>query len=193
MTVTPLLRALNTVLSPLRFSRKKRTWNRWIDLFVDVVDIQVATTGDAVTLNVGVLHPNVYATCWGKPAPTFIDEASCTVRARIGQLIDGRDLWWSLDDPDLCADIVDAARTHALPFLERMHSPSAMERFLTEAKVADLPYPPPAIYLAILRAGQGNRDEARAILRKLESGSPDAWRQRVRDVAKRLRHVDGSS
>ena len=101
-------------------------------------------------------------------------------------MVDGKDLWWRLDDARALDDVVDKLNTHALPFLERMHSLAAMEQFLTSAQVMKKKYPLPVIYLAILKSEQGDRTGACALLTELGAKSVGAWRTRIAEVAGRL-------
>lgn len=177
---------LDGVLKPLGFDRQKTTWNRKSGSFVDAVDVQVSKSGDTITVNAGVLHPDVYAKCWGGDLPRSIEEPSCTVRARIGQLIDGKDLWWQLDSDHVAGEIAEKVSTHVLPFLEQMHSADAMERFLTNAQVVKQKYPPPIIYLAILKHEQGDAAAACSLLDDLKERTVGAWQGRISQIAEKL-------
>ena len=71
MNTKPVVAQINQLLGPLGFVRQKMTWNRTLGPFVDVVDLQLSKTGDAVTVNAGVLRPSVHKACWGADAPLF--------------------------------------------------------------------------------------------------------------------------
>lgn len=87
-----LINKLDNLLKPLEFARKKSTWNRRTDIYVDVIDLQIGKFGSDVTLNVGVFEPEIYLKCWDH-VPKFVHEIDCIVRSRIGGLIDGHDIW----------------------------------------------------------------------------------------------------
>lgn len=142
--------------------------------------------GDAVTIGVGVLHSEVHRTCWGTEPGTVVEEPSCTVRARIGQLIDDKDLWWLLDDRRILDDISEKTTAFALPFLERMHSLEVMKEFLTITQVTKHKYPPPIIYLAILMNLLEDREGGCKLLAELGGNTVGAWKLRIREVAGRL-------
>ncbi|MFA6270767.1 MAG: DUF4304 domain-containing protein [Candidatus Paceibacterota bacterium] len=186
MITEVVIKRLDEMLNPLGFERQKITWNRKIGSFIDVVDVQTSKTGDTITVNAGVFHSDVHAKCWGNGIPQFIEEPSCTVRARIGQLIDGKDLWWSLDATNIADEVVDKVNTHVLPFLEQMHSAKAMEHFLMKAQVVKQKYPPPIIYLAILKHEQGDVNEACTLLRDLKKKTVGAWQDRISRIAETL-------
>lgn len=186
MNAKAVIARLDEVLKPLGFERHKATWNLESGRFVGVVDVQISETGDMITVNAGVLHLDVHAKCWGGDFPKFIEEPSCTVRARIGQLLDGKDLWWQLDTDDVANEIVDKVSLQVLPFLEQMHSIEAMERFLTNAQVVKRKYPPPIIYLAILKHEQGDTEAACRLLGDLKKKTVGAWQDRISQIAKSL-------
>jgi hypothetical protein len=186
MSTKPVIARMDELLKPLGFARHKATWNRKSDSFVDVIDVQTSKAGDTITINAGVFHPDVHRKCWATEPAAVVEEPSCIVRARVGQLLNGKDLWWRLDDARILDDVVEKLNAHVLPFLERMHSLEAMEQFLTNAQVTKQKHPLPIIYLAILMSEQGNRTGACALLTELGEKSVGAWRTRIGEVARRL-------
>jgi hypothetical protein len=181
---TPL--TLDELLKPLGFARHGVTWNRKVGSLVDVVDVQISKSGDMFTLNVGVLDTNVYIIFWGKEAPAFIEEPSCIVRVRIGELIDAKDHWWPIGEEGIDREVAEIVTSHVIPFFDRMRTREALERWLTNTKVEEKNYPLPVVCLAILRNELGKANEACAMLAKLKKKTVGAWRQRIADVAYRL-------
>ena len=181
-----VIQRLDEVLKSAGFKKQKAVWNRRSDPFVDVVDLQISKGRNTVTVNAGVVHPDIYTELWGETPPRFIEEPMGTVRARIGKLIDGRDFWWKLDEANVADDIVDKVKRYALPFLEQMHSTSEMEKFLTSTRMLKDRYPPPIIYLAILRHKRGDVDAARALLMDLRMQTEGAWRGRIDQIAEKM-------
>jgi len=186
MTKQTIIARLDRVLKPVGFVRRKARWNRRVDVFVDVIDLQISKDGDTITVNAGVLDTVVHVTLWGGATPAFVDETLCTVRARIGALIDDKDKWWELGARRSADDIADEVSARVLPFLERLHSREAMERWLTEAEVVRKHYPPPILSLAILKSLLGRTEEACAVLAQLREDPAGAWQTRFTDVAARL-------
>ena len=186
MSLNAIVARLDPLLKPIGFSRHGATWNRSVGSFIDVVNVQSSKSRDAITINAGVLHPGAFTKCWGQVLPQFIDEAQCTVRARVGQLIDGKDLWWNLTATDTADDIADKVASPVLPYLEQMHSVNAMVQFLEDGQVVKMKYPPPIIYLAILKDEQGDSNVACALLSDLRNKSGAAWLSRIRRVAEML-------
>lgn len=186
MNTKPVVAQLDQLLGSLGFARQKMTWNRKVGPFVDVVDLQPSKTGDALTVNAGVLHPGVHKVCWGDDAPAFVEEPSSTVRARIGQLLDGKDIWWRDDDENVASEIVEQVRAHVVPFLDRMHSGEALAEQLKSFGVTKQKYPPPIIYLAVLMWQNGDVAGANTLLNELRKQTVGAWQTRVADVIERL-------
>jgi len=186
MNTKPVVTQLDQLLGSLGFTRQKMTWNRKVGLFVDVVDLQPSKTGDALTVNAGVLHPGVHKVCWGDDAPVFVEEPTCTVRARIGQLLDGKDLWWRDDGENVASEIVEQVRAHVVPFFDRMHSVEALAKQLKGSGVTKQKYPPPIICLAVLMWENGDVAGANALLNELRKQTLGAWQTKVADVIERL-------
>lgn len=139
---------LDRQMKPLGFRRSGLRWNRDVGMFVDVVTLQRTKSLDAVYVNLGVQDPGVFTRWWRKPPASVLDEADCTVRARLGVLIDGRDRVWDPHDPGAAEDLWRQLVEHGLPFLESMHARSSMVEYLG-------PWSrqwPSAIYLALLKA-----------------------------------------
>lgn len=186
MSTKHVIARVDELLRPLGFARHKTTWNRKYAPFIDVITLERSKSGDNVTISAGVLHPEIHRRCWETELLTVIQEPDCIVRARIGQLINGKDLWWRLEESRILDDVVEKLNAHVLPFLEGMHSLGAMEQFLTDTKVTKQRYPPPVIYLAILKSELGDRTGACALLHELLEKSVGAWRTRISEVAGRL-------
>ena len=186
MNTKPVGTQLDKLLGSAGVTRQKMTWNRKAGAFVDVVDLQPSKAGDALTVNAGVIDPSVHKICWGEDPSAFVEEPSCTVRARIGQLIDGKDLWWRDDGENVASEIVERVREHVLPFLDRMHSIEAMVEQLADSGVAKQKYPPPIIYLGILKWKNGDVAGANTLLNDLRKQTVGAWQKRVDEVLERL-------
>ncbi|HZR38464.1 MAG TPA: DUF4304 domain-containing protein [Nevskia sp.] len=124
---------------------------------VDVVDIQTSNSIDQLTMNAGVLHRQVSLICWGIAPSSFVQEPYCTVRARIGELMDGTDLWWPRDDNVVVEDILQKLSEYVLPFLEKMHSLTALEEALAlKAQGKRRPTYPEILYFAVLKYLNGD-------------------------------------
>jgi hypothetical protein len=177
---------LEVLLHPLGFTRKQAVWNRRSGYVVEVIDVQVSKAGDTATVNAGVLDTDAYATLWGSEPPAFVEIPDCTVTARIGELIDGKDLWWQLNDGQVTDRVSKAITDHMLPFVKRMRSRQDMVQWLTDTRVMKKKYPPPIMNLAILQGLLGEMSKACALLTEVQSKAIGAWRARAVEVAKRM-------
>ena len=186
MSAASIVARLDRELIPKGFLRKQATWNREQDSWVEVIDIQVSKSGDSVTVNAGVLSQSIYAACWGRDADSFVEEPFCTVRARVGQLLDSKDRWWDIRDEHAADEVVDCLDAAILPFVERMRSLLAMRDWLASTGMPSVRSPLPSICFAVLQSRVGDIDDACRVLAELERKALGAWRTRAREVAARI-------
>ncbi len=186
MRPTSIIAGLDAVLNPLGFRRQKSSWNRRRRPFIDVIDVQLDKAGARLTVNAGVAHPEVYKGCWRTELAHVVQESACIVRARIGDLMEGRDFWWLLAQSDIQNDLVQKVCKHVLPFFDQMHSLEAMERFLSARQVTTRRYPPPVIYLAILKHRGGDQSGACRLLSEFGKRALGEWKARIAEVALEL-------
>lgn len=186
MSVKEIISYLDSTLKLHGFDRHKMTWNRKSDSFIDVIDVQIGKGGDTITINAGAFHSGVYHTCWATDPPSVIEEPMCIVRARIGQLIDGKDQWWKTDENKAGEDMAGKVRDYVLPFLDGLHSLESIENALTEVNVVEKKYPLPVIYLAIIKSQLGDKGGACTLLAQLASKTVSSWHDRVGNLAQQL-------
>ena len=185
-SVNHLLRRLDEALSPRGFRRHKHTWNRKAETLVDVIDLQVSKSADSVVVNVGVLDTEIYAACWLTDPPRFAFEPSCTVRSRLGLLMGDHDVSWRLAEKAAGDEIAAAVHTLAVPFLDRMHAPDALEQYLEADRSMTQRYPPPIIYCALLKYRRGAKTQAEQMLRGLRARTVGPWAVRIGEVLQGL-------
>lgn len=186
MSAASIIARVDRELTPKGFSRKKATWNRERGPVVEVIDIQTSKGGDAVTMNAGVLSRSTYFSCWGHNAEAFIEEPFCTVRTRVGQLLDSKDRWWNVGGAGVAEEMVGCLGTQLLPFLERMGSLEAMRDWLTSVGMPSPKSPLPSICFAVLQSQLGDIDAACSVLAELEGKALGAWKVRAKEVAMRI-------
>ena len=187
MNKSPIIVFLDGLFRPMGFLRKKSTWNRENGQFVDVIDVQVDKSESSMTLNVGVLEKGVYYSCWGRDAGPLVEEPFCTVRARIGELMDGKDKWWPLRDIDaITGEIEYSVKQYAIPFIDRMHSLEHMYQWLISSGAATPRNPLAAICVAILQDRMGAKKDACLILAELRAKALGAWSERANEVSERI-------
>ncbi len=79
------------VLKTNGFRKKKLSWNRSRDLFVDIVEIQElpgsTQDNERFVLNIGVFVPEYYEALWQKPYKGFAQEVDAVYRIRLGDLL----------------------------------------------------------------------------------------------------------
>ncbi len=186
MSTASIISSLDRELASKGFRRKKATWNRDCGSLVDVIDIQTSKGGNAVTLNAGVLSRSIHLTCWGQEAEPFIEEPLCTVRARVGQLLDNKDVWWDVNSSGVSDEIVGCLGARIFPFLERMRTPEGMRDWLLSTGIPSLRYPLPSLYFAVLQSQLGDVRAAAVLLADLEHKALGAWKIRAHEVAVRI-------
>jgi hypothetical protein len=187
MSRKAVVERVNEVLAPLGFRRRNVTWNRKVGRFVDAIDLQVSKSGDAFTLNAGVAEPELYEACWERPLREFVQVPDSMVVVRPGDLWHDGDAWWGLDDPSASDEVAAKVAKHVVPFLDRMHSFDALEKWLRDENVVRKRYPPPIIYLALLSAARGDTADACRLLDRLIAETPsESWRVRVAAIRSQL-------
>lgn len=124
-------------LHPLDFRKSGRTYNRAInDGMIHVVNFQMGQypIGNNVipdlrenlygkfAVNLGVFLPCVWQIEFDKTIPKkVVQEYDCQIRSRLGMLVDGQDIWWSLDkSPEKTGKMISAyLEMFGLPFLSK--------------------------------------------------------------------------
>jgi Domain of unknown function (DUF4304) len=122
-----------------------------------------------------------------RPRPKGLGEGDCHVTVRLGELIDGRDTWWTLDLPDdeLESLVHELIADYALPFFERFNSREA----LLDAWHAGDPTAryTPAFTIGVIHARRGDTAEAEELLAaELRESERPAERQQIIDAAEHL-------
>lgn len=120
------------------------------------------------------------------PPPEIADQSQCTVYARVGQLIDGRDKWWPLTEAQIDLDAIKESVNLAISFLSKMQSREQMIDWLIDNKVTAKRYPPPVINLAILMALMGRKSDAYKVLADLQLKVSGPWKDRIEQVHERI-------
>jgi Domain of unknown function (DUF4304) len=122
-----------------------------------------------------------------RPRPKVLGEGDCHVTVRLGELIDGRDTWWTLELPEdeLESLIHELIADHALPFFERFNSREQLLRAWHAGEPA-VRYTPP-FTIAVIHARRGEMAEAEELLvAELRESERPAERQQIIDAAEHL-------
>lgn len=110
----------------LGFRRQGMTFNRVANDIVQVVQIQKSrwNTGERVSfaVNVGFFDETLHRDYGRGEIPKFIKDTNCLFRFRLGQAIDGQDLWYELsrqhDKSSVAVQIARDFSKHLEPLLE---------------------------------------------------------------------------
>jgi len=143
-------------------------------------------------MNTGVLSRPVYAACWGRESKPFVEEASCTVRARVGQLLDNKDRWWDVGSETAADEMVECLGARILPFLDRMQSLKAMHDWLASTGMPSAKRPAPSVCFAVLQSQLGDMEGACNTLTELEGKALGAWKLGAKEVAVRIGCASGA-
>ena len=186
MTKKKLISKLDTFLKPIGFVRQGNSWNLCLETIIEVIDIQISGTGEAYTLNAGVLDKAVYEVVWGEPALDFVEQPQCTVYVRAGELIDGHDKWWILENFEQDSLEIQHVIKEITGFLKCVSAREKMVHWLLGQNVLKKNYPLPIVNLAILQALTGQMTSALFILSEQQAKLSGPWKDRISEVLKRL-------
>lgn len=179
MKKSQLISKIDEILEKHQFYKRGLIWNRDYPDFVDVIDLQISKSKDRFTVNTGVADKFVIHACWGMDGSDVVEEPSCTVHMRLGELLHGRDVWWDLSDDDDIEAVLSGIQEAAIPFLQLNHSIDHMIKTL-ENDPASKRYPPGVIYLALLYYRNGESDRCKEIFKSLKLNG--AWSQKASDI-----------
>lgn len=144
--VDQIQRRLRPALKGLGFKVRGRTFNRVTeDGLTQVINLQLGLYDPSeihipglrenrygkFTVNLGVYVPEVERYLVGRAPGSFVQEYSCCIRSRLGQVAGRkRDLWWEARvEDDVVDDVAGKLTKYGLPFLERY---STRDKLLAE-------------------------------------------------------------
>ena len=91
---------LTAQLKQRGFKKRAYTWQKDVGEISQIVNVQLGQYNQihesTFTLNIGTYHERFHLERGLVPVSTTIKEYDCDVRTRIGQLMDGRDHWWTV-------------------------------------------------------------------------------------------------
>ena len=166
------------------YRKSGRTFYSANDTRTAVVNVQASRNnfGDSgtFTINCGVYFPDVASITKAIPfTGRFPKEHNCTIRERIGRLMDGNDFWWPINsNTDFSSLAKDVANTWALsgkPWIDRV---SELDAAHTEL-VGQHQY----FVAAGISVLSGRRDEAIQLVHKAVDRKPRAA-GRIQDWAR---------
>lgn len=130
------------------FKKKGRTHNKTIgDGLIQVINFQMGQypIGGYVipgirenlfgkfTVNLGVYIEEVYLS-QGLEKVAFVQESSCTIRARLNQLIQGYDRWWELGEQyeKKAHEIIEGLKLQGKPWFEQIDNREKIIKYLQD-------------------------------------------------------------
>lgn len=180
---------IHAVLSLEGFEKTPHAWIHRQGSFIQVITSQRRRSDAKVCVNLGVIDVPVYEQSWLQPLPDRVDETVATVRARLGELMTGRDVWWDSSSVASLQEMQEGLRTVGLEFLKRLSSEREMISCLEASRELKTTFPPPHIYLALLKVRAGDRAGGLLVLDQIASkldGSSTGWLSRVEEVRRTL-------
>jgi hypothetical protein len=183
-----VVKLIDKILSPMKFTKKGAVWNRQSEEWIDAVDVQKGRFDNSVTLNFGVAHREVFSTFRSQECVGFIDPSSCTVGARIGTLTPGRkDLWWDLQSNQCAEELIEHLIRFGFPFLESMHSLITMRDSLDGGAIKTDLQPGSEINCAIIESMLGSSLSACRRLAEFQKKTISGlWRQRAGEIGDKI-------
>lgn len=182
-------KALDDTLRPLGFERRGDDWVRLRGDMWECVNRQVSKLyGVTVNLLMKDLATEKLF------LEIFRDEGAILMPpldVRIGELIDGRDRWWTSRDPNGPKELVEAVVTHGLPWFDmvRILEEQAEHWFARKTALTSRGYHGPSLIgLALTLYRMGELQEAREVVRKPVPTTAIA--ASVRSVAKVRKWLD---
>jgi len=155
-------KAAAAVLEPEGFVRQGRNdWMRLVGDYQDLIDLQVSSGLTDITVNVRMLEKSIHALLLEVSAGRGF--SIYPVNERVPKLIHGRDQWWKRSDPQGPSELAAAIGEHALPLLERLHSPAGLLAYL-EPTIIKWRNPFGRMYAAVLLHRMGRQEDACALL-----------------------------
>jgi hypothetical protein len=179
MTKTRLISKIDNFLVNHAFTGGGPLWKKVYTDFVDIIDLQVSKSGDLFTINLGIADKFVVRTCWGIGDLDLIDEPACTVRSRLGELLYGRDVWWSLADNGGIEEVLRGIEDVAIPFFRLNRNIDSLIKILEDDPAA-CRYPPGVIYLALLNYRKGDRELCSKIFSSMKLTG--AWSKKASEI-----------
>ena len=165
--ITPLLKGQG-------FKKKARNFYRSFDDRIDVINVQASQYNEGAkgrfTINLGVYFPAIAEITEAIPVKGMPKEYNCTVRERIGGVLDDRqDIWWSVDETTnlekVAIELATKVEGFCLPWLEEMSTVDNVKNQVSK----DIPFIAAGISLM-----QGNKVDAKHYLEVCIKKKPTA-------------------
>jgi len=180
---------------------RRRSPNLWreVEDVIQMLHFQSSQWGTKskgnFTINVAVTHPELFSLWTGRPFPANPATATWPLVQRIGHIIDGRDVWWDVDESTdakiLGTKISESYLNLLLNWLDQYSSLKSIESALsTFTKYGDVPGVHEAqvpLIQAIIAKVHGDRETTEQfIFKALTDSKGKPFEQTVRTIANRV-------
>lgn len=169
-------------LKALQFKKRANNFYRNLGEIGHIVHVQKSVYGSknqiSFTVNIGIFSSLYWMSAYNyknvAEAPSYPTEAVCIIRKRIGQFIDGKDLWYDLNEGSnvspLISELTEIMELKVLPFLDEVNTNDELLAYLeNEAETRHMNY------LRFVMYGElGIEDKLKAIYPKLLAGKSEA-------------------
>ena len=160
-----LLRELNTLLRPFGFRRHGQTFARECGDCWQVVNVQLSRFSPhgekSLTVNIGV-HSKSVMRFRKEDAAKAPLEYRCTIRFRVGWLMQNKDVWWEVRDwssaQTALAEITEVLGTKGVPCLDSITTNNAILRLFESGQVLGFEIDRDEVWLLLLAEGGASRE-----------------------------------
>jgi hypothetical protein len=177
---------IDQVLRPRGFERKNLIWFRKSEAFDEVIDLQFSREHEKFTFNIGIIDHAAYEIYFGHKLQSPQLDHTWTLKIRIGDILNGKDVWWSTKSEQFPGESSELLINIALPLLRALQTHAAIVQRLEKEAARMRGYPFLLINIAIQRWRMGMRDEARQMLVSLREKTSDAWRVKIDEITRRI-------
>jgi hypothetical protein len=141
-----------------------------------------------ITVNLGIFLTHVNKAEEGAPPRDFVSASSCTIWARLGQVVNGRDRWFDVgeDNSKLAVKLIKLFEKFGLPFLDQFPDyPSILAHHEKCKKYPNVPAARSILIAAIVAHHLGKTKKAKELFKKAYATSKGGW-EHAAEVAENL-------
>jgi len=181
-----LITKIDEIIKPIGFTLRSSTWNRRVNEYVDVINLQKTSIG--FIINIGVYLNDIFKHCWPTLVLDFIEDPHCIVVTRVNHLLINTPYkcLWNKENSDSIQEIPIVIENYILPYFNRAHSINEIEIILESTLKPTKPFGGintyAKLYLAIIKAKQGKISEALKLLEEFDSGISKEWSIKIFEI-----------
>jgi len=181
-----LITKIDEIVKPIGFILRSSTWNRRVNEYVDVINLQKTSIG--FIINIGVYLNDVFKYCWPTLVLDFVEDPHCIVVTRVNHLLINTPYkgLWNKENSDSIQEIPIVIENYILPYFNNAHSINGIEMILEDTLKPKKPFGGintyAKLYLAIIKAKQGKINEAIKLLDQFDSGISKEWSIKIFEI-----------